>query len=145
MKFNFNKILAAFGNTRAMKHTQIDNDIEDIINSIDEEAFAVSEHNVFFAKISELGGYYYIITIIVGAFKIKTMKGAKLNVEGENFNLILNSDINEFESNHYNVSNRYITRIDFQIEEADIPKFDKKGIKTLKLSTKKQDISFTTL
>ena len=145
MKFNLDKILAAFGNARASKSTHDDNHTKDIINSIDEDPFAISEKNVLFAKTSELGGYYYVITIVVGAFKIKTMKGAMLSIEGENFNLILNSDIDEFGSDHSNVSNRFITRIDFQIEKEDVPKFNKKGIKTLKLSAKKQDIIFTTI
>jgi len=144
MKFNFGKILAAFGNVRAMERTHIENHTEDIINSIDEDPFAISEQNVLFAKTSELGGFYYVIAIIVGTFKIKTNRGAKLKIESENFDLILNSDTDEFESNHSNVSNRFITRIDFQIEKEDISKFDKTIIKSLKLSAKKQEIIFKT-
>jgi len=145
MKFKLNKILGAFGNTRSMEPTHDDNYIKDIIKSVDEEAFAVSEQNVLFAKVSELGGYYYVITIVVGRFKIKTKNGGNLSIEGKNFNLILNSDMDEFESNHSNVSNSFITRIDFQIEKEDVSIFDKKTITSLKLSAKKQTISFTTL
>tara|TARA_R110002126_G_scaffold18668_4_gene71124 strand:- start:1580 stop:2017 length:438 start_codon:yes stop_codon:yes gene_type:complete len=145
MKFKLNKILGAFGNTRAMEPTDDDNYIKDIIKSVDEEAFAVSEQNVLFAKVSELGGYYYVITIVVGTFKIKTNKGANLSIEGENFNLILNSDMDEFESDHSNVSNRFITRVDFQIEKEDVSKFDKKTIISLKLSAKKQEVIFNAL
>ena len=145
MKFKLNKILGAFGNTRSSEPTDDDNYIKDIIKSVDEEAFAVSEQNVLFAKVSELGGYYYVITIVVGTFKIKTNKGANLSIEGENFNLILNSDMDEFESDHSNVSNRFITRIDFQIEKEDVSKFDKKTIISLKLSAKKQEVIFNAL
>lgn len=145
MKFKLNKILGALGSARSVEPTHDDNYIKDIIKSIDEEAFAISEQNVLFAKVSELGGYYYVITIVVGHFKIKTKNGGNLSIEGNNFNLTLNSDINEFESDHSNVSNRYITRIDFQIEKEDVAKFDKKVIKTLKLSAKKQEVIFTTL
>tara|TARA_R110002072_G_scaffold29572_8_gene93343 strand:- start:871 stop:1308 length:438 start_codon:yes stop_codon:yes gene_type:complete len=145
MKFKLNKILGAFGNTRSSEPTDDDNYIKDIIKSVDEEAFAVSEQNVLFAKVSELGGYYYVITIVVGTFKIKTNKGANLSIEGENFNLILNSDMDEFESDHSNVSNRFITRVDFQIEKEDISKFDKKTIISLKLSAKKQEVIFNAL
>ena len=144
MKFKFDKILAAFGNIRAMERTHVDNHTEDIINSIDEDPFAISEQNVLFAKTSELGGYFYVITIIVGRFKIKTMKGAKLAIKGNNFDLILNSDTDEFESDHSNMSNRFITRIDFQIEKEDVSKFDKASIESLKLSTKKQEVLFHT-
>ncbi|MDC1197820.1 hypothetical protein N8035_03110 [Algibacter sp.] len=145
MKFKLNKILNAFGNTPSLEPTHDDNYIKDIIKSIDEEAFAVSEQNVLFAKVSELGGYYYVITIVVGRFKIKTKNGGNLSIEGKKFNLILNSDMDEFESNHSNVSNSFITRIDFQIEKEDVSKFDKKSITSLKLSAKKQEVIFTTL
>jgi hypothetical protein len=145
MKFKLNKILSAFGNTPSLEPTHDDNYIKDIIKPIDEEAFAVSEQNVLFAKVSELGGYYYVITIVVGRFKIKTKNGGNLSIEGKKFNLILNSDMDEFESNHSNVSNSFITRIDFQIEKEDVSKFDKKSITSLKLSAKKQEVIFTTL
>ncbi len=145
MKFSFDKILAAFGNKRTLEPTHVDNHTEDIINSVDGDAFAISEQNVLFAKTSELGGYFYVISIIVGAFKIKTNKGAKLIINGNDFDLVLNSDSEEFESDHSNVSNRYITRIDFQIEKEDVSKFDRKAIKSLRLSAKKQDIIFNTI
>ncbi len=145
MKFSLDKILAAFGNIRAMERTHVDNHTEDIINAIDEEAFAVSEQNVLFAKTSELGGYFYVITIVVGSFKIKTIKGAKLALKGAEIDLVLKSDMDEFESDHSNVSNRYITRIDFQIEEGDVAKFDKNKIESLTLSAKKQEVFFKTI
>lgn len=145
MKFSLDKILAAFGNIRAMERTHVDNYTEDIINAIDEEAFAVSEQNVLFAKTSELGGYFYVITIVVGSFKIKTIKGAKLALKGTEIDLVLKSDMDEFESDYSNVSNRFITRIDFQIEENDVANFDKNKITSLTLSAKKQEVVFKTL
>jgi len=144
MRFSLDKLLAAFGNPRAMERTHVDNHTEDIINSVKEEAFAMSENNVLFASTKELGGYYYVITIIVGAFKIKTNKGATLSITGNDFNLELKSDTDEFKSDHSNVSNRYITRIDFQIEKEDVPKFDRTHIKSLKLIAKKHNIVFIT-
>lgn len=145
MNFSFDKILAAFGNIRAMERTHVDNHTEDIINSVKEKAFAVSEENVLFASTKELGGFHYVITIIIGAFKIKTIKGATLSLTGTDFNLELKSDTDEFESDHSNVSNRHITRIDFQIEKEDVGKFDKSRIKSLKLKAKKQIIDFNTI
>lgn len=144
MKLRIKKVLAAFSNGGATEDTVADNYVEDIIKSIDQAPFAVSDRNVLFASVSELGGYFYVITVTVGAFKIKTMKGAKLHIESDTFNLILNSDIDEFESDSSNVSKRYITRIDFQIEKEDVPKFDMKSIKTLTLTSKKQEVIFKT-
>ena len=145
MTFSFDKLLAAFGNIRAMERTHVDNHTEDIINSVKEKAFALSNENVLFASTKELGGFYYVITIVIGSFKIKTNKGATLSITGNDFNLELNADTDEFESDHSNVSNRYITRIDFQIEKEDVEKFDKPRIKSLKLLAKKQVIDFNTI
>ena len=128
-----------------MERTHVDNHTEDIINSVKEKAFALSNKNVLFASTKELGGFYYVITIVIGSFKIKTNKGATLSITGNDFNLELNADTDEFESDHSNVSNRYITRIDFQIEKEDVEKFDKPRIKSLKLLAKKQVIDFNTI
>ncbi|WP_396601561.1 hypothetical protein [Algibacter sp. R77976] len=145
MKLSFNKIRSAFGNKQNTNEPNTDNQIEDIINAVDGDAFAVSEQNVLFAKTSELGGYFYVIALIVGSFKIKTNKGAKLNIKGNDFELLLNSDSDEFESEHSNIPKRYVTRIDFQIEEEDVSKFDHTKIKSLQLSAKKQEIVFKTI
>ena len=100
---------------------------------------------MFFFLFSTLDSHDYVITIIVGAFKIKTNKGAKLKIESESFDLVLNSDTVEFGSDHSNVSNRFITRIDFQIEKEEVSKFDKAIIKSLKLYAKKQEVIFKTI
>ena len=144
MEFSFDKILAAFGNIRAMERTYVDNYTEDIINSLKDEAFAISDENVMFLAVKELGGFYYLKTIIVGAFKIKTIKGATLMIIGKEFELKLKTDMDEFESEYLNISNRYITRIDFQIEENEVSKIDKSIINTLELKAKKNQILFKT-
>ena len=145
MKFSFDKVLSAFGNTRAMEGNHVDDFTEAIINEIENPAFAVSQQNVMYADVKELGGYYYFMTIIIGAFKIKTNKGATLTIIGTDLELVLNADMEEFESEFSNVSNRSITRIDFQIEEEDIPKIDKSLIDTLTLTGKKHQLIFTTI
>jgi len=144
MKFKLNKIFGKSNHEPTTAAHNVNN-IEDIIKSVDGDAFAISEHDVLFAKTSELGGYFYVIAIIIGAFKIKTTKGATLNIKGTNFDLLLNSDMDEFESEHTHISKRYVSRIDFQIEKEDVSKFDKTRIKTLKLSTKKKAVVFTTV
>ncbi|MCH7524545.1 MAG: hypothetical protein IIC74_05940 [Bacteroidetes bacterium] len=144
MKFSFDKILAAFGNIRAMERTHVDNYTEDIIKSLKDEAFAISNENVMLLAVKELGGFYYLKTIVVGAFKIKTIKGATLMIIGNEFELKLKTDMDEFESEYSNISNRYITRIDFQIEENEVSKIDKSIINTLELKAKKHQILFKT-
>ena len=82
MKFFTNKIRAAFGNISEIKSTDVEDFTEDIINSIDKTPFAKSDQNVLYVDNKELGGYYYLLTIIVGSFKVKTKKGAKLILNG---------------------------------------------------------------
>lgn len=142
MNLTIDKILAAFGNIRAMERTHIDNHTEDIINSIEDKAFAISEQNVMYTSVKELGGYYYLKTVVVGSLKIKTMKGASLILHGKGFDLELPTDMDEFESDHSNISNRYITRIDFQIQEDDASKIDSNILNSVVLKAKKNLINF---
>ena len=60
----------------------------------------------------------------------------------DDFNLELKTDMDEFESDHSNVSNKYITRIDFQIEEGDVSKLKQSNIKSIQLVTNKKTLEF---
>lgn len=137
------KLKAAFGNPRAMEKLHVDDHTEAIINDIEHEPFAISDSNVLYAGLNELGGYYFLQTVIVGTFHIKTNKGAQLKVIGHDFELLLESDMVELESDHSNVSNRSISKIDFQIEEADAAKIKRSNLKQLILTSKKEVIEFS--
>jgi len=137
------KFKSAFGKPKAMEKGHVDDHTEAIINDIDNDPFAISDTNVFYAGLNELGGYYFFQTVIVGTFHIKTVKGAQLKVIGNDFELLLNSDMIELESDHSNVSNRSISKIDFQIEEADAAKMDRSNIKQLVLTCKNEDLTFS--
>ncbi|MCB0463935.1 MAG: hypothetical protein KDC81_14645, partial [Flavobacteriaceae bacterium] len=69
--------------------------------------------------------------------------GAQLIFKGEDFKLTLNSDSLEFESHHTEVKGRYVTNIDFQIEESDIKKFQDATLSEIVLKVKKQELFFT--
>jgi hypothetical protein len=137
------KLKAAFGNPKAMEKLHVDDHTEAIIKDIDNDPFAISDSNVLYAGLNELGGYYFFQTVIVGTFHIKTVKGAKLKVIGHDFELVLDSDMIELESDHSNVSNRSISKIDFQIEETDAAKIDRSTIKQLILTCKNENITFS--
>ena len=142
MKFLINKVLDTFNNNKEVEQTHVDLNTEDIIKSIEDKAYAISDQNVMYASVKELGGYFYFKTIIVGSFKIKTKIGAKLNVFVDDSNLELKPDMNEFESDHSNASNIYMTRIDFQIEEEDVSKLKQSNINNIQLVTKKEILEF---
>lgn len=143
MKFSLTKLRAAFGDIRAMEKLHVDTYTEDIINDIENEPFAVSQSNVMYAGLSELAGYHYLNTVIVGSFNIKTINGAQLKIEGDDYSLQLKSDMVELESDFSNVSNRSMTKIDFEIEAEDVPKIVKSKIKSLTLTAKKNKAIFT--
>ena len=119
MKFSITKLRAAFGDIRAMEKLHVDTRTEDIINAIENKPFAISDKSVMYAGLDELAGYHYFKTVVVGAFHIKTIKGAQLTINGNDFKLVLNSDMVELESDFSNVSNRSITYIDFEIDAED--------------------------
>ena len=72
MKFKIDKLLSAFGNKSAIESNYADSFTKNIINSINDEPYAISKENVMYAAVKELGGFFYFKTIIVGSFKIKT-------------------------------------------------------------------------
>ncbi len=137
------KLKAAFGNPRAMEKLHVDDHTEAIINEIKNKPFGISDKNVLYAGLNELGGYFFFQTVVVGQFHIKTIKGATLTLKGNDVELELKSDMDEFESDYSNVSNRSITKIDFQIEESDIKTLEHARITTIQLNAKKHDVLFT--
>lgn len=135
MSFSFSKL---FGKSESKTDS-----IEDIIASIEHKPYGVSEENVLFSGLNELGGYLFFQTVIVGSLKVKSKNGAKLSFKSENFELLLESDSLEFEYNHTEVKGRYVTNIDFQIEKKDIKKLEKANLKEILLQVKGKEIFFT--
>jgi len=131
-----------FGSKQNEDTVENDNYIKTIIESGDNKPLAISNKEVMYVGYNELGGYYYLQTFIVGRLKVKTKTGAKLEVVGKNYNLNLNSDMPEFESDAANPLEGYVTKIDFQIEKADVDKIKRSNVKQIKLFVKKEKIVF---
>ncbi|WP_299334671.1 hypothetical protein [uncultured Psychroserpens sp.] len=138
------KLKSAFGNSKSIDKKATLDTTEAIIQDIEHDPFAISEENVLYAGLNELGGYYSFQTVIVGTFKVKTKKGGQLKVTGKNYNLELNSESVEFESDPTDIKGRSITKIDFQIEENDATKITQHQPNQLVLNCKKQEIVFNT-
>lgn len=137
------KLKSAFGQSKNTKTSKINDSIEAIISDIsDHEPLANSDENVLYAGLNELGGYYFFQTVVVGTFKIKTKKGAQLKIDGHDFKLELRSDSVEFESDPTDVKGRWITKIDFQIEEKDAVNIKKSQLNRLILTTKHLELNF---
>ncbi|WP_458627262.1 hypothetical protein [Winogradskyella sp. PC D3.3] len=117
--------------------------VEAIINDVENKPFGVSESNVLFAGLNELGGYHFFQTIIVGELNVKAKNGAQLFFIGDNFKLQLEADMPEFESESSNIKGRNVTKIDFQIEESDVKNLEKATLRSIQLKVKKHDILFS--
>lgn len=135
MGFSLSKL---FNKTESSEDT-----IDAILASVDHEAYGVSESNVLFSGLNELGGYFFFQTIVVGTLKVKCKNGAQLIFKGKDFELTLNSDSLEFESHHTEVKGRFVTNIDFQIEESDIKALQNATLSEIVLKVKKKEVLFT--
>ncbi|WP_405209142.1 hypothetical protein [Aquimarina sp. LLG6339-5] len=142
LKHSILKVQAALGNVRAMEKLHVDSHTEDIIIKVEGTRFATSQLNEIYMDVVELAGYYYVKTIVLGSFHIKTWKGANLLIGGKDFELNLVSDMQEIESDFSNVSNRSITQIDFIIEKQDIDKIKPSKINSITLTSKKKTAYF---
>ena len=145
MKFSFSKLKKAFGKSDSNEDTQEDTYTIELIKSIEQKPFAISRDNICFASANELAGYYYLQTVVVGKFKIKTFDGAQLKVLGTNFELKLDSDMMELESEPFHVPKSYMTRMDFILDESDLPKISRSQINAFVFTVKKQRVEFSTI
>lgn len=143
MKFSISKLKKVFTPTKTLEEQDQQSFTDAIINEVEGEPFALSETNVMYAGMSELAGYHYFKTIVIGSFKIKTFKGALLTITGDDFKLELQSDMLELESDSASAPKRNITTIDFEIEEKDLPKMVRSKIQSVQLSAKKNKVVFT--
>lgn len=143
MKSFITKLKSAFAENKTEEEPHDNAFTDAIMNDVDGVPFALSETNVMYAGLSDLAGYHYFKTIIIGTFQIKTFKGAKLILNGTDFKLELKSDMVELASESSNIANRNVTRIDFEIDGEDISKISKTAIVSLELITKKNHIFFS--
>ena len=143
MKLFISKLKSAFSEKKSAAHSNNEAFIEAIINDVEGSPFAISETNVLYAGLSELAGYHYFKTIIIGTLQLKTFQGAKLIIKGTDFKLELNSDSLELESESSTIPNRNITRIDFEIDHDDVSKITKTAIESIEIMAKKNHVQFS--
>ncbi|OZV67601.1 hypothetical protein [Winogradskyella aurantia] len=119
-----------------------DDSTDAIIKDVENKPFGVSEANVLYAGLNELGSYYFFQTVTVGSLNVKSKKGAQLLLKGVNFELKLDADILEFESEKSPVKGRFVTKVDFQIEEEDLQLLEKAELNSIQLNVKQHEIIF---
>lgn len=113
------KVLAAFGNIRAMERTHVDTYTESLITNIKGVKIAESEFGQLFVSFQNLANYEFLNATILSGTNIKTLNGGSLTFILNNNETIFISDTKEIESDYSNVSNRWLTNISFVISNED--------------------------
>ena len=139
---SIDKVLAGLGNIRAMERLHVDTFTEDLIKNIEGEKIAESQFGQIFISYQELAGYEFMNTVILSATNIKTFKGAKLVLIKGLDELEIPSDDEEIESDFSNVSNRYMTKVSFIVDEEVKRKIDARDFEEVRFQFKKKIIHF---
>jgi hypothetical protein len=137
------KVFASFGNIRAMERTHVDTFTEGLISAIKGEKIAASPYGQLFVTYQNLSGYEFLNASILSATDIKTIKGCQLVFESQNNSITIPSDSKEIESDFSNVSNRYLTKISFVIDESQKEMILKGNFKKVSLNFKKKSLPMT--
>lgn len=139
------KVLAGFGNIKAMERTHVDTFTENEILKTKGEKIAESNNGGIWIEYEELAGFDFMNATILSNVNIKTFKGSKLSFLGNQEELIINSDTIEIESDYSNVSNRWITKISYIVTQKDIDFIQKKEFNQITIEFKKTTINFFAL
>jgi hypothetical protein len=134
------KVLASFGNIRAMERTHVDTFTEDLIKKIKGKKIAESAFGQLFVSYQSLSDFEFLNVSVLSGTNIKTTKGCDLMFESKGEKIIIPSDTKEIESDFSNVSNRYLTKISFIIEETDKQMISNGNFEKVFLNYKKKSL-----
>ena len=84
-------------------------------------------------------------TILVSATNIKTKKGSKLTFSAKDASLKFDSDENRIESDFSSDSNRYSTKIDYNISEEEVEVFKTTKYHSVLFEINGQEINFSVI
>ena len=136
------KILALFGNMKAMKRTHVDTFTEGRMNEVKGKQIAGNAMYGIWITFGELAGYQFLDLTMLSISEIKTFKGVGLSFLGGDLELFMDSDTKEIVSDYSNVSNRWLTSMSFDVTEKDIDFITKKAYEIVRITSKKSNIDF---
>lgn len=115
------KATVALGGIDTSPKNHKDNFVETLMNQIPGEKIAEIENGGVWVEFIELGDYEFMDVHLVGFEKYKTFEGAELVFKSGSIELgKLQSDTKEIESHHSNISNRYLTTVNFEITNLNL-------------------------
>ena len=135
-------VLASLGNVKSLQRTHVDTFTEEKITNVSGEKYGQSDFGILYMEYQELGGYFFLNTTVISGSDFKTKKGATLEFKSNDNSLILNSDDYMIESDFSNVSNSWITKINYPISENEIQLVGKKLFDFVDFKVKKYKIEF---
>ncbi len=139
------KVLANFGNIRALQRTHVDTYTENLIQNIAGEKVAESFNGQLWVDFQELAGHKFLEATILSRENIKTYNGAQLILIEKNNLINLKSDITEIESDYSNISNQWMTKVNFIVSTNNINYVKSKKAEKIKFEYKKKVIEFNVI
>lgn len=134
------KVLAALGNVKALERLHADTSTDEKIENIGGSKLAESDEGMVYGGIDDLNGYLFLETVFLSRISLKTLKGATLSFIGKS-DFKLTSDTQEIESDFSKVSNRFMTKISFDISENEIHQIKDKKYEKVILEVKKKSLT----
>ena len=135
-----NKVLASFGNIRAMERTHVDTFTENLIKNIKGKKIAESEFGQLFVSYQHLSGYDFLNVSVLSGTNIKTTKGCNLVFKSQGHTISISSDTREIESAFSNISNRYLTKISFILDKENKEMMTNGNFNKILLNYKKKSL-----
>ncbi len=136
------KVLAAFGNVRALERKHVDTFTENKIQNIPGHKIAESTEGQVWASFQNLAGYYFLNTTILSHSNIKTAKGSQLVFcDGKSY-FVITSDTEEIRSDFSNISKCWITKINYVLNKEQLKNIKRNNIKNIKLIYRKKTLVF---
>lgn len=137
---SIDKVLARFGNIRAMERTHVDTYTENLIKNIAGKKIAQSTFGQLWVEVQELSGYHFLDCTFLSGTNIKTLKGGTLIFNKEGKAYTFKSDTKEITSDFSNVSCRWMTKVSFIIEKKDLKFILNKDFDTVVFQFKKKQL-----
>ncbi|NKI33477.1 hypothetical protein [Croceivirga thetidis] len=134
------KVLAAFGNIRALERTHVDTYTEDLIKNVPGKKYAESKEGQFWGEFNTLNGYHFFECTILSRQNIKTWNGGVLHLKTSEQNLEISTDNTEIESDYSNVSNTWMTKVSFILEKKELNAIKNEKVINLEFLWKKKKI-----
>ncbi|WP_298120067.1 hypothetical protein [Flavobacterium sp.] len=135
-------IVSKLGGVDTSEKNHVDTFTENRILNVPGEQIASIENGGIWIDFQELSDYHFMNIIVIGKKKYKTFEGCELVFSSNSSELKLISDSKEIASDFSNVSNRWITQVDFDVTNINIDMIINKEANQVHFKFKKDSETF---